>query len=197
MISKYIFDRSISFIILLIFSPLLLFIATLIKIKMPEGPVIFRQKRVGRNGNLFTLYKFRTMTVEHSGNSVSVLGDPRITRLGESLRKHKLDELVELFNVLKGDMSFVGPRPDVQGYVDLLQGEDRKILELRPGLTGPASLKYIHEEQLLTLVENPNEYNDKVIFPDKVKINLEYYYNRTFYGDLKIICKTVFSIIRL
>ena len=104
----------------------------------------------------------------------------------------KLDEIVELINVLKGDMSFVGPRPDVEGYADKLEGEDRKILELRPGITGPASLKYINEEEILAKVDNPQQYNDEVIFPDKVKINLDYYYNRSFWGDIKIILKTIF-----
>lgn len=190
MILKFIFDRTFAFLALMLLGPVLLFIAALIKLKMPGGPIIFKQERIGRKGRLFTLFKFRTMAVNHAGNSVSVAGESRITPFGVYLRKHKLDELPELWNILKGDMSFVGPRPDVQGYVDLLVGEDRKILELRPGLTGPASLKYAHEEHLLATVENPCEYNDLVIFPDKVKINLHYYFHRTFFGDIKIICNT-------
>lgn len=159
---------------------------------MPGGPAIFRQRRVGRNGKLFTMYKFRSMTVSHSGSSVSVAGESRITPLGAKLRKYKLDELPELWNVLKGDMSFVGPRPDVPGYADRLQGEDRLILKLRPGITGPASLKYADEEELLAQVADPRRYNDEVIFPDKVRINLDYYYNRTFCGDIRLIFQTIF-----
>ena len=159
---------------------------------MPGGPAIFRQRRVGRNGKLFTMYKFRSMTVSHSGSSVSVAGESRITPLGAKLRKYKLDELPELWNVLKGDMSFVGPRPDVPGYADRLQGEDRLILKLRPGITGPASLKYANEEELLAQVADPRRYNDEVIFPDKVRINLDYYYNRTFCGDIRLIFQTIF-----
>ncbi len=155
-------------------------------------PILFKQQRVGMNGQLFTLYKFRTMLVNHSGNSISVAGEARITPLGAILRKYKLDELPELWNVLKGDMSFVGPRPDVQGYADRLVGEDRKILNLRPGITGPASLKYANEEELLSKVLDPIKYNNTVIYPDKVKINLKYYYSHSMWGDIKIIFYTIF-----
>ena len=130
-----------------------------------------------------------------SGNNnmfVTTANDNRILPFGKWLRKTKLDEIVELVNVLKGEMSFVGPRPDVEGYADKLEGEDRKVLELRPGITGPASLKYINEEEILANVDNPQQYNDKVIFPDKVKINLDYYYNRTFWEDIRVILKTIF-----
>ena len=179
---KDIFDIVCSFLGLLFLWPVLLIVAILIKIKMPGGPVIFKQQRVGKNAKLFTMYKFRSMTVAHSGSSVSVAGESRITPLGAKLRKYKLDELPELWNVLKGDMSFVGPRPDVPGYADKLEGEDRLILKLRPGITGPASLKYANEEELLAQVDDPIKYNDEVIFPDKVKINLEYYYNHTLWA---------------
>lgn len=189
---KNIFDSVCSFLGLLLLWPLLLVVAILIKVKMPGGPVIFKQQRVGKDAKLFTMYKFRSMTVAHSGSSVSVAGESRITPLGAKLRKYKLDELPELWNVLKGDMSFVGPRPDVSGYADKLEGEDRLILKLRPGITGPASLKYANEEELLAQVDDPIKYNDEVIFPDKVKINLEYYYNHTLWGDIKLILKTVF-----
>lgn len=189
---KNIFDIVFSLLGLLFLWPVLLIVAILIKIKMPGGPVIFKQHRVGKNAKLFTMYKFRSMTVAHSGSSVSVAGESRITPLGVKLRKYKLDELPELWNVLKGDMSFVGPRPDVPGYADKLEGEDRLILKLRPGITGPASLKYANEEELLAQVDDPIKYNDEVIFPDKVKINLEYYYNHTLWGDIKLILKTVF-----
>jgi putative sugar transferase len=137
------------------------------------------------------MYKFRSMTVGHGGVSVSVAGESRITPLGAVLRKYKLDELPELWNVLKGEMSFVGPRPDVPGYVDCLVGNTREILKLKPGITGPASLKYRDEEELLAKVENPVEYNDKVIFPDKVRINLNYLKNWSFGLDIKIIVYTI------
>jgi len=166
-------------------------VALLIAIKMPGGPVLFRQKRVGQYGELFTMVKFRSMTVAHGGSSISVAGEARITPLGAKLRKYKLDELPELWNVLIGDMSFVGPRPDVPGYADKLVGEDREILQLKPGITGPASLKYRNEEEILASVEDPISYNDEVIFPDKVRINREYMEEWSFWGDIRIIFKTV------
>ncbi len=192
LVIKEIFDRFFAFCGLIILWPILLFTAVLIKIKMPNGPVIFKQKRVGKNGKLFTIYKFRTMSVSHSGSSVSVAGEARITPLGAKLRKYKIDELPELWNVFIGTMSFVGPRPDVPGYADNLKGENRNILKLKPGITGPASLKYANEEEILSKVENPIAYNDNIIFPDKVKINLEYYYNHNIFLDLKYIFKTIF-----
>ena len=191
MILKYIFDRAMAFIGLLILWPVLLVVAILIKVKMPGGPVIFKQKRVGRNGKLFTMYKFRSMTVGHGGSSVSVAGESRITPLGAKLRHYKLDELPELWNVLIGDMSFVGPRPDVPGYADQLKGADRDVLKLRPGITGPASLKYRDEEDLLAGKEDPQKYNDEVIFPDKVRINLYYLHHYSFIKDIEMIFCTV------
>ena len=171
--------------------PVLLVVAILIKVKMPGGPVIFKQKRVGRNGRLFTMYKFRSMTVGHGGSSVSVAGESRITPLGAKLRHYKLDELPELWNVLIGDMSFVGPRPDVPGYADRLTSNDRRVLELRPGITGPASLKYRDEEALLAGQKDPQRFNDEVIFPDKVKINLYYLNHYSFIKDIQMIVCTV------
>lgn len=156
------------------------------------GPVFFRQKRAGRYGNPFTMIKFRTMTINHGGNTISVKGENRILPLGARLRKYKLDELPELWNVLKGDMSFVGPRPDMPEYANRLTGEDRYILELRPGITGPATVKYADEEEILAGVTDPQRYNDEVLWPDKVRINLEYYNNRSFMGDILIIFRTVF-----
>ena len=188
---KYIFDRLMAFFGLLALWPVLLVVAILIKVKMPGGPVIFRQKRVGRNGRLFTMYKFRSMTVGHGGSSVSVAGESRITPLGAKLRHYKLDELPELWNVLIGDMSFVGPRPDVPGYADRLTGNDRRVLELRPGITGPASLKYRDEEELLAGQKDPQRFNDEVIFPDKVKINLYYLNHYSFIKDIQMIFCTV------
>lgn len=188
---KWIFDRVMALVGLVVLSPLLAVVAILIAIKMPGGPVLFRQKRVGQYGELFTMVKFRSMTVAHGGSSISVAGESRITPLGAKLRKYKLDELPELWNVLIGDMSFVGPRPDVPGYADKLMGEDREILQLKPGITGPASLKYRNEEEILASVEDPIRYNDEVIFPDKVRINREYMEGWSFWGDIRIIFKTV------
>lgn len=188
---KYIFDRLMALIGLLMLWPVLLVVAVLIRVKMPGGPVIFKQKRVGRNGKLFTMYKFRSMTVGHGGSSVSVAGESRITPLGAKLRHYKLDELPELWNVLTGDMSFVGPRPDVPGYADQLRGDEREVLKLRPGITGPASLKYRDEEDLLALQPDPQKYNDEVIFPDKVRINLYYLHHYSFVKDIEMIFCTV------
>ena len=201
MLLKYLFDRSVSFLGLVLLSPVFLLVAVLIKLRMPGGPVLFKQQRVGRNGRLFTMVKFRSMTVSHSGSSVSIAGESRITPLGAKLRRYKLDELPELWNVLKGDMSFVGPRPDVPGYADALTGEDREVLLLRPGITGPASLKYRDEEELLARVAaegmdgymDPVKYNDEVIFPDKVRLNRYYLHHYSFLMDLKMILATIWG----
>ena len=199
MILKVLFDKVVSLIGLIVLSPILVIVALLIKVKMP-GPILFCQKRVGQHGKLFTVYKFRSMTVKHEASmaskdseatSIASTEQSRITPLGEKLRRYKLDELPELWNVLKGDMSFVGPRPDVPGYADQLQGEERDILKLKPGITGPASLKYRNEEELLASVENPAQYNDEVIFPDKVKLNLYYLKNYSFIKDIQMIICTV------
>lgn len=149
MILKWIFDRVISLFGLLILWPVLLIVAVLVKVKMPGGPAFFVQKRVGKDGKLFDCHKFRTMTVKHNGSTVSVAGDSRITPLGATLRHYKLDELPGLWDVLRGKMSFVGPRPDVPGYADKLQGDDRDVLKLRPGITGPATLKYRLEDEMI------------------------------------------------
>ena len=192
MLIKRIFDFTSSLLGLLVLWPVLLIIALIIKIRMP-GPVFFTQNRVGRNARLFKMIKFRTMQVSHDGSSISVKGENRITPLGSTLRKYKLDELPELWNVLKGDMSLVGPRPDVPGYADQLKGEALRILQLKPGITGPASLKYRNEEELLSQVENPQQYNDEVIYPDKVRINLKYMESQSLGLDLKIIFCTVLN----
>lgn len=199
MFLKCFFDKLASLFGLLFLSPILLVVAILIKVKMP-GPVLFCQKRVGQNGKLFTVYKFRSMTVkaeasiaskDSEATSIASTEQSRITPFGEKLRRYKLDELPELWNVLKGDMSFVGPRPDVPGYADQLKGKDRDILKLKPGITGPASLKYRNEEKLLASVDNPTQYNDEIIFPDKVKLNLYYLRNYSFIKDIQMIICTV------
>lgn len=205
MILKWIFDRLMALVGLMVLWPVLLVVAILIRVKMPGGPAFFCQKRVGKNGKLFICHKFRSMTVKHSGSSVSVAGDSRITPLGAKLRHYKLDELPELWDVLIGNMSFVGPRPDVPGYVDQLKGEDRVVLKLRPGITGPATLKYRLEDEMISeyvakkqaegdvrpMQEIATEYNDKVIYPDKVRLNCYYYRHYSFWKDIEMIFATV------
>ena len=189
---KRIFDFMSSLVGIIILSPLFLIIAITIRIDT-RGPVLFRQHRVGQDGRLFTLVKFRSMIVdENIGSTSTARGDIRITKVGGFLRKYKLDELPELWNVFKGEMSLVGPRPDVPGYADKLEGKDRNILLMRPGITGPASLKYANEEDILAKQENPQKYNDEVIFPDKVRVNLDYYENQSLWLDIKIIFATIF-----
>ena len=212
MIKKWLFDRMMAAIGLLVLWPVFAIVAILIKVKMPGGPVLFVQKRVGKGGKLFDCHKFRTMTVKHDGSTVSVAGDRRITPLGAKLRHYKLDELPGLLDVLIGNMSFVGPRPDVPGYADLLQGDDRDVLKLRPGITGPATLKYRLEDEMLANVRNlmleskylPKAqisamsdqelaiwYNDHVIYPDKVRLNCYYYRHYSFAKDIQMIVCTV------
>ena len=212
MILKYIFDRVVALIGLLFLWPVLVIVAILVKVKMPGGPAFFVQKRVGKDGRLFNCHKFRTMTVKHNGSTVSVAGDSRITPLGAKLRHWKLDELPGLWDVLIGDMSFVGPRPDVPGYADKLVGDDRDVLKLRPGITGPATLKYRLEDEMLADVRRlmsvgrclPQEqidkmsdqelavwYNDNVIYPDKVRLNCYYYRHYSFIKDIQMILCTV------
>jgi lipopolysaccharide/colanic/teichoic acid biosynthesis glycosyltransferase len=155
-------------------------------------PVLFRQIRVGRNGYPFTILKFRTMYVSAKpGTSVTVAHDRRITRVGKFLRRFKLDELPQLLNVLKGDMSFVGPRPDVPGYMDNLQGDAVSLLQVRPGITGPATLAFRNEEQILAAVDDPSGYNDQVIFPEKIRLNLLYLEEASFLFDLRCILQTL------
>ncbi len=189
---KRLFDIVFSIGGLILLSPILLIVAILIKLYMP-GPVFFNQVRGGQFGKPFVIHKFRTMKVNSEGSTISVRGDTRVTPLGAILRKIKLDELPELWNVLKGDMSFVGPRPDMPEYSLKLNGEEKKILELKPGITGPATLKFFNEEELLATVPDPHRYNDDVIWPEKVKLNLQYYYNNSISLDILIIFKTIFK----
>jgi len=190
--NKRLFDFCCSLFGLIILAPLLILISLIIKISSP-GPVLFFQTRVGKGGNDFVLVKFRTMKVNHNlKNTVTTLRDSRITKVGAILRKYKLDELPELWNVLKGEMSLVGPRPDVPGYADKLIGRNRDILKMRPGITGIASLKYANEEEILDKQLDPQTYNDEIIFPDKIKLNLDYYENQSLWLDIKIIFATIF-----
>ena len=236
MIQKYIFDRVVSLVGLLFLWSVLLIIAIMVKIKMPGGPAFFVQKRVGRDGKLFDCHKFRTMTVPDGSrfkvhgsrlagetdnkkggwSSVSVAGDSRITPFGATLRHYKLDELPGLWDVFIGNMSFVGPRPDVPGYADKLVGDDRDVLKLRPGITGPATLKYRLEDEYLAnarelacslslsdygitkeQIDNMSDqevavwYNDNVIYPDKVRLNCYYYRHYSFIKDIQMIICTV------
>ena len=201
---KYLFDRIFSLLGIIILSPVMLVVAVLIRVKM-GSPVLFKQERVGKDGKLFTIFKFRTMEEGQDEFSISMTGDQRILPLGIKLRKYKLDELPQLWNVLKGKMSFVGPRPDVPGYADLLQGNDREMLKMRPGITGPASLKYRNEEDLIADYvkqakaqgDSRSEqdialwYNDNVLWPDKVRINCYYASHYSFLKDIEMIFCTV------
>lgn len=218
MFLKFIFDRLVAFIGLFCIWPIILITAILIKIKMPDGPVFFVQKRVGKDGKLFNCHKFRSMTVAHNGSSVSVAGDSRITPFGAKLRHYKIDELPGLWDVLVGKMSFVGPRPDVPGYADKLTGDDCDVLKLRPGITGPATLKYRVEDEMIAdfvkeIKSGKHEkikamkdlpdfssmsdqeiavwYNDHIIYPDKVRLNCYYYRNYSFIKDIQMIFATV------
>lgn len=217
MVLKWLFDRVVSLVGLLVLWPVLLAVAILIKVKMPGGPVLFVQKRVGLGGKLFDCHKFRTMipvknnegAAAHKGDkgwsTVSVAGDSRITPFGAKLRHYKLDELPGLWDVLRGKMSFVGPRPDVPGYADKLVGDDRDVLKLRPGITGPATLKYRLEDEMIADYVSARqaagdtrssqviaeEYNDQVIYPDKVRLNCFYYRHYSFLKDIQMILCTV------
>lgn len=152
----------------------------------------FRQERVGRGGKVFRVVKLRTMR-PIGGTSITTAGDPRITPLGARLRRYKLDELPQLWNVLTGAMSFVGPRPDVPGFMDKLDGAERELLKLRPGITGPATLKYRNEEEILASVDDPEAFNSDVIWPDKLQLNLDYMHNWSLKKDLCYIVRTIFG----
>ena len=228
MILKWLFDRIVAFLGLAVLWPVLVIVAILVKVKMPGGPAFFVQKRVGLNGKLFNCHKFRTMIPvknnegaegkkgDKNWSTVSVAGNSHITALGAKLRHWKLDELPGLWDVLIGDMSFVGPRPDVSGYADKLQGDDRDVLKLRPGITGPATLKYRLEDEYLANarklayglkltaygvtkeeLEKMSDqevavwYNDNVIYPDKVRLNCYYYRHYSFIKDIQMILCTV------
>jgi len=192
--TKRLFDIIFSLLGILFLFPVFIFVSILIKIDS-SGPVFFLQERVGLNGKIFKIIKFRSMKEDHKNSlTVTLKNDKRITRIGKKLRKYKIDEIPELINVLVGDMSFVGPRPDVPGYADLLKGNDRNILKLRHGITSLASVKYYNEEQLLMVQKDPIAYNNDVIFPDKVRMNLNYYENNNIWIDIKIIFATLFTL---
>lgn len=185
---KRTFDIAISATALVVLWPLI-GVAWLLAARDTGASGIFAQQRVGRHGRLFTVYKIRTMRA-NVGSSITVRGDARITPIGRRLRRLKIDELPQLWNVLLGDMSLVGPRPDVPGYLDELEGGSRSLLHLRPGITGPATLKYRDEEKILARVDDPIKYNDEVIWPDKVRINIEYMNNYSLAKDVRYLLAT-------
>lgn len=182
---------------LVILSPLFIVLIAAIKINS-KGPSLYIQKRVGLNGRDFDLYKFRTMAVDSDKSGLLTVGgrDPRITSIGYYLRKFKLDELPQLINVLKGEMSFVGPRPEVRKYVDLYNEKQEQVLSVRPGITDVASIKYKDENEILQGHEDPEEYYIRKIMPDKIEMNLEYLNDRSFLKDVKVILHTFFAILR-
>jgi len=188
-IIKRVFDFTLALLGLLVTWPIILIAWAIASIETKSNG-FFLQKRVGQNGKLFTIIKIKTMK-DMPGGTVTTVLDKRITKSGRFFRKYKIDELPQLINILKGDMSFVGPRPDVPGYADKLRGEDRIILSVKPGITGPATLKYKNEEEILAKVKNPVKYNDEVIWPDKVNINKEYVKNWSLKKDIKYILKTL------
>lgn len=189
---KRLFDLFFSFICLLVFiGPLsiLLFLATISTGKFG----LYSQKRIGLNGNTFIMYKIRSMKEGDDSSGITLKNDSRITRFGQFLRNFKLDEIPQLWNVIIGDMSLVGPRPDIEGYADQLLGDDRIILSIRPGITGPATIKYKNEEEMLVAQTDPRYYNDTVIWKDKIEINKQYIKNWSLLGDIRYIFKTIFS----
>ena len=194
--SKRLFDIVFSGIGLVCLSPLFAIVALWIKIDSP-GPVFFRQDRVGRNGKHFRIMKFRSMRVGSDAGSQITIGnnDNRITKSGHVIRRLKIDELPQLINVLVGDMSFVGPRPEVSRYVRMYTEEQRRVLTMRPGITDPASIKYRNENEILGTVDNPEKYYISVIMPDKLSINLQYVDNHSLIGDIKIIVTTIFRVV--
>lgn len=191
--TKRLFDISASFFGLLLLSPLFLVVALCVGLT-GRGGVFYVQTRVGRYGRDFKLYKFRSMRTGSDAKGLLTVGgkDGRITPVGYFIRKYKIDELPQLFNVLKGDMSLVGPRPEVRKYVALYNSEQMRVLSARPGITDPASIKYRNENDLLAQADDPERFYVEKIIPDKLKINLEYMDNRSFFKDLSVIFRTVF-----
>lgn len=189
---KRLFDIVCSFFGLVILSPLFVFLSFWVGLSS-RGGVFYKQRRVGLKGRDFTLYKFRSMAVGSDKKGLLTVGgkDSRVTKAGYFIRKYKLDELPQLFNVLKGDMSFVGPRPEVRKYVDMYSEEQKRVLSVRPGITDIASMKYRNENDILAKAENPEQYYIDVIMPDKLALNLEYIDTRNFFRDIKLIFRTI------
>lgn len=191
---KRLFDVVCSFFGLLVLSPLFVFLSLWVGLGS-KGGVFYKQKRVGRFNKDFTLYKFRSMRVGADKKGLLTIGgkDSRVTKAGFFIRKYKLDELPQLLNVLKGDMSFVGPRPEVRKYVDMYTERQLKVLDVRPGITDLASIKYRNENDLLAAADNPEKYYIDVVMQDKLALNLQYIETRTFFGDIKLIFRTIFG----
>ncbi|UKB82996.1 sugar transferase [Chryseobacterium sp. MEBOG06] len=182
---KVIFDLVFAVILLIFLMPLLIVLFVITSLDTSSNGIFF-QKRIGQYGDPFIIFKFKTI---HEKTMIC-------SAIGQLLRKFKLDELPQLFNILKGDMSFVGPRPDIEGYYDRLVGADREVLKLKPGLTCEASIKYRNEESLLKMQKDPLAYNDEILFPNKVKMNLEYLENMSFKNDIKILFRTLITILK-
>ena len=193
--SKEIIDRCLSTLALVLLSPLFLIIAVAIKLDSP-GPVFFRQKRIGRGGVPFRIHKFRTMANKIPKVNISATGDPRVTRVGRILRKTKLDELAQLIDVSRGRMALVGPRPEVRHYVDYWTPEQMHVLDVRPGITDPASIKFRNENELMEKAVDPESYYINVIMQEKIKLYLEYVQNVSFVYDIKLIFQT-FKVIAI
>lgn len=194
---KRLFDIIASGLGLIILSPLFLVVAVWVKLDSP-GPVFYKQIRVGRNNKDFFLYKFRSMRVGSDKKGLITVGghDPRVTRSGYYIRKYKLDEFPQLINVFKGDMSLVGPRPEVRKYVDLYTPEQMHVLDVRPGITDLASIRYRNENELLEHASDPEQYYRDVVMQDKLRINLEYVRNHSFLGDIRLIFNTFIAIVK-
>jgi lipopolysaccharide/colanic/teichoic acid biosynthesis glycosyltransferase len=197
LIMKRVFDIVVAFLELSLLFPLLLLVAFLIKLDSP-GPIFFRQERMGKGFRPFVIHKFRTMAHDspRTGRSITVGADPRITRLGRILRKTKIDELPQLFNILRGEMSFVGPRPEVPHYVELFRQDYEEILSIPPGITDLASLKYRDEAEVLRLAENPEEEYVRHVLPDKIRLAKEYLRRSSLFFDLTLIFKTLLALVR-
>jgi lipopolysaccharide/colanic/teichoic acid biosynthesis glycosyltransferase len=193
---KRIFDFISSFFFLFLFFPFFILLSILIKIDS-KGPIFFTQIRVGKNNKDFLLLKFRTMKVAQENSSLITIGnDNRITNIGNILRKYKLDELPQLINILKGEMSVVGPRPEVRKYVDMYSSSQLEVLSVKPGLTDPSSIKFSNESELLGTAANPEKYYTETLMPLKIEISLNYVRTQTFVGDLRIIFQTFSKIFK-
>jgi lipopolysaccharide/colanic/teichoic acid biosynthesis glycosyltransferase len=194
---KRVFDILSCVLLLLIVLPFMLIIGVAIIIES-KGGIIYKQQRVGRNGRDFVLFKFRTMFADSDKRGLLTVGnrDARITKIGYYLRKYKLDELPQLFNIIKGDMSVVGPRPEVRKYTELYSDEEKKVLSVRPGLTDYASLAYINENEILAATDNPEQAYIQKVMPEKLRLNLKYIENQSFTEDIRLIFKTLVSIVR-
>jgi lipopolysaccharide/colanic/teichoic acid biosynthesis glycosyltransferase len=194
---KRLIDASLSFVALVVFCPLFAIVGIMIKWTSP-GPVLYWQDRVGRGGRIFKIAKFRSMVVgaDKKGLGITISGDARVTRFGAFLRKSKIDEFPQLWNVLKGEMSLVGPRPELPQYVSAYTPEQRLVLQLRPGITDPASIRYRHEEAVLATSQNPDEFYRGVILPDKLATNLQYIRNISVYSDIKCVIHTMTSLFK-